>query len=718
MLTAILAEKPSVARDIAHVLGPSHKGNGYLTVGSEWIITWALGHLVTLAAPEAYHPAWKRWSWDTLPLLPDPFQWRPVAGRTDQLAIVQRILTSPKVTRVIGATDADREGEGILRAVLRYVGCAHPVDRLWLSENTPSAIRTALAALRPLRDFDGLGAAAEARGQADWVVGLNATRAYTLRFGGRGQGALSVGRVQTPTLRLIVDRDQAIAAFQAEPYWQVVVTFDAPAGSYIGRWTRQTDDATVDRIPTAADAAAIADRVPPGTTGVLEAMTQENLSINPPLLFNLNELQKAANRQLGLTAQQTLDACQKLYDGALVSYPRTDAHAITAAIAATIPDRLRGVAWTGSPYRAVAGQAFRADRARRLIDEAQVAAAGHYAIIPTGHRPPPHLGDREQQVYDLIVRRFLAALLPPGKDARTTIWTRAGGERFRTQGTTVVDPGWRVAVRPAPTPPEAGSRRRTRAADDPETDPPIPDGLATGDAVTVTATEVPKKSTKAPPRLTDARLLTLMEKHALGTPATRARIVELLLQRGFVRREKKTLVSTEKGQALLAVVPDRLQSPELTGEWERRLEAIAAGAEAMDPFLADIRTFTSAVVDEVRQQGPTTAAIGDAGWGRCPICHTGIVIQGKKGWGCSRWREGCSFTIWLEMSGKTLTTPQVKTLLAGKVTREIRGFQSKAGNAFAARLQLDAATGRVRFVFADRAAPPRTGRSHSPAAAP
>ena len=675
----ILAEKPSVAHDIAAVLGTPQKADGYCTVGPNWLVTWAFGHLVTLADPDTYDAAWGKWAWATLPMLPETFQLAPIAKSAAQLKIIRTLLHRADVSEVICATDADREGELIFRFITRYLTCTKPVRRLWLSETTPAAIRTALKAMQPGSAYDALGAAAEARAQADWLVGLNATRAFTLRHGQAGQGALSVGRVQTPTLRLIADRDAAIAQFVRVPYWQVAVTFHAPEGAYVGLWTAPTGEHP-DRIPTKAQADTLAAKVPAGTPGVIHSVDRKRVTVQPPLPFSLNDLQKDAHRRLGLTAQQTLDTAQALYEKHLTSYPRTDAKYLTHDVAATIPQRLKGL--TGGYRDLVAAIPAPLDP-KRLVNDAKVAAAGHHAIIPTG-QPAAGLSDREAQVYDLIVRRFLASLLPAGEDEQTTVITIAANERFVTKGTAIITPGWRIALKPV-TDPDAEDADDTAA---------IPPGLRPQEAVTVQKTDVREKHTKAPPALNDASLLALMEKHSLGTPATRARIVEVLLLRGYVARQKKALASTEKGRALLTVVPDALQSPQLTGAWEFRLEAIAAGKEDAPAFLTDIRDYTREVVEAAKAQA--SQPIG-SDLGPCPVCRQGRIVAGKKAWGCSRWREGCRFTLWKTVAGKTLTEAQVKTLLAGKTTGEIKGFQSKAGKAFSARLKLEGE--QVRFVF-------------------
>ncbi len=708
-MRCILAEKPSVARDLAAVLGTPQKHHGYLSVGSQWIVTWAFGHLVTLADPESYDPTWKSWNWPTLPMLPDPFQLIPIEKSRDQWVIVQTLFQRADVTDIVIATDADREGDGIAANICVLSGVSKPLRRLWLSETTPDAIRAAFKAMKPWNPTVPLALAATSRAQADWLVGLNATRAFTLRHS-TGRGVLSVGRVQTPTLRLVTDRDQAIAAFVPVPYWQVDVPFDAPPGTYIGRWTGTENDLP-DRIPTRTAANALAARIPAGTPGTIQSVDRKRVNVQPPKLFSLNDLQKEAHRRLHLTAQQTLDAAQRLYEGHWTSYPRTDATAITASVAATLPRRLQGLPTTYALLRQQLPQSL---NTARLVNDKAVAAAGHHAIIPTGTTGTT-LSGPDAAVYDLIVRRLLAALLPPGVDERTTVTTLAIGERFLTKGTAVITPGWRIALPPVADP--------DAKADDEESPPPIPPGLQARMAVQAQLPQIREKTTKAPPKLNDASLLTLMEKHGLGTLATRARIIEVLLHRGYVIRQKQAIISTTKGQALLAVVPEAIQSPDLTGQWEAQLEAIAQGTGNPHTFLTAIRDYTRTLVAIAQAQtaaasAPTSsgfsaptgsAGVSDATFGSCPACSQGVIQVTAKGWGCSRWRDGCRFMIWKVVAGKTLTASQVKTLLAGKPTRELQGFRSKAGKTFAARLLL--AGDRVTFVFD---APPKSPSKRPP----
>jgi DNA topoisomerase-3 len=322
-----------------------------------------------------------------------------------------------------------------------------------------------------------------------------------------------------------------------------------------------------------------------------------------------------------------------------------------------------------------------------VVDDKKVAEAGHHAIIPTGH-VPSRLSDSEAEVFDLIARRLSSSLMPAGEDERTTIFTQASGQTFRTRGTAVVVEGWRVVVKGL----AEGDKDSSH-----EDSGPIPAGLSQGESVRVQKADVLEKTTKAAARLNDASLLALMEKHSLGTPATRARMVEVLLLRGYAQRQKKNLITTKKGQSLLTVVPQAIQSPEMTGKWEAQLEAIASGNGSVADFMTGIRQYTQELVADA--QGQASQAIG-TDLGPCPSCKQGRIVAGKKGWGCSRWRDGCKFAIWKEVAGKKLSETQVKTLLVGKVTGEIKGFTSKAGKPFSAKLKL--VDGRVQFVFDDK----------------
>lgn len=684
----IVTEKPSVGRDIGHALGsPITPHDGYLTVGPH-TITWGFGHLVTLANPETYDPHWKRWTFEGLPMLPSSFRLEPVPKTLKQLRLVTKLMKTTDL--ILCATDADREGELIFRYIYEWAAVSVPVNRLWLSENTVVGIQAALANAKSWTHYDALAAAAKARSQADWLVGLNATRAFTLRHGQRGQGALSVGRVQTPTLRLIVDRDQEIRAFTPTPYWQLAVTFRAEKGQYVGIWVRGQGKDSLDRFTSREEAEAVAAKIRHASEGLVHSIEKKRVTVHPPLLFSLNDLQKEANRRFGLTAQVTLDGAQSLYEKHLISYPRTDARHVTQAIGSSFKSRLQGLL-ASSAYQGLAESLPTPLPIKRLVNEAKVAAAGHYAVIPTGTLPK-NLSEREAKIFDLIARRFIASLMPPGTDERTLVITAVDAENFQTRGTTVIDPGWRIALMALPED-KADDSGDSKG----EGTTKIPPGLKKNQKVAIANGEVQAKETKAPPALNDASLLALMEKFGLGTPATRARIVEVLLTRDYIERVKKALVSTEKGRALLTVVPEDIQNPDMTGNWESRLEAIAEGKDDPALFLRDIRLYTQEIVDQAKKQQAHVIA---SDLGLCPLCRSGQVIAGTKGYGCSRWREGCHFTIWRQIAGKKITENQVKTLLAGKTTALLKGFKSKAGKSFSAKLRLDPTTGKVEFVFA------------------
>ncbi|MCY0880374.1 MAG: DNA topoisomerase 3, partial [Firmicutes bacterium] len=639
----IIAEKPSVARDIAQALHITSKQEGYFQ-GSQALVTWAFGHLLSLADPSAYHPDWAHWTWNALPMLPETFNLAPLPRSRTQLALLRRLAQKAEVDAIICATDADREGELIFRWIARYCHFAKPLKRLWLSENTPEAIRRAMAQVQADSDFDALAQAAQSRAEADWIVGLNGTRALTLRHGTRGQGPLSIGRVQTPTLALIVQRDQAIEAFRPAPYFQVQAQFRTQAGEeYLGLWQKGDQD----RFETQAEALAVMQRLQGAQSGVVGQKEVKTVRIKPPLPFSLTELQKVANRRWGLTAQQTLSAAQTLYEKHVISYPRTSAQAVTADIAATFSQRLAQLAQQ-AVYADLIHHEVDSARASRLVHADQVAQAGHYAIIPTGQRISGGSAV-EQKLYDGIVRRFLAALGKEGVDEKTRWITQVETEPFVTSGTTVLQAGWRAIEKAGEDLEKEGNGALPAVAD--------------GDRVHVQQVEILEKVTKAPAFLNDASLLKAMEAHGLGTPATRAGIVETLIERQYILREKKSLKSTEKGRMVWSLAPDSLKSPQLTGEWEEQLEQMAQGNGDPAVFRQSIQTYIHAVVEAIHAQ-ETVRTILAEDWGPCPICQEGRVIAGKKGWGCSRWKEGCPLTIWKKIAHKALTNAQVKTLLA------------------------------------------------------
>src|SRR5450755_819493 len=605
---AVLAEKPSVARDIARVLGATKQGQGYLH-GNGYVVTWAIGHLVALAQPHEIQPEWKQWRRNLLPMLPREWPLVVYEKTKPQFEVVRKILNSPKVARLVCATDAGREGELIFRYIYEAAGCRKPFSRLWISSLTPDAIRRGFGELKDGSAYDPLADAARGRSRADWLVGMNLSRAYTLAL----DDELSVGRVQTPTLAMLVERELAVRAFVPEDYMEVVATF-SPGGSdqYKGTWFREPVKDSVQtamRLPAnGEEAARIVARARTGEARI-ESVQSERQSMAPLLLYDLTELQRHANRLYGFSAQKTLETAQALYESRkLISYPRTDSRHLSEDVAQTLPAVVRAI---DSPYRALlkAGTGER-PLGRRFVDDAKVT--DHHAIIPT----PMHAGDLtadERKIYDLICRRLLSAWHDDHISAVTTVITAITNpgttDRYHTTGTAVLQVGWKVLdVIP--------EGRQGRA---PET-PMLPAVLAQGQPQTVLDVEALKKNTGRPKRFTDATLLTAMEtagktldekelsdamkESGLGTPATRATIIEVLLKREYIVRSGKNLEATDKGIRLIEVVHPEVKSPIMTGQWEAYLHRIQRGTAQLSPFVKGIEDYVRDVVGKVGQALP------------------------------------------------------------------------------------------------------------------
>lgn len=609
-MIVVLAEKPSVARDIAAVLGAHKRCEGYLE-GNGYCVTWAIGHLVGLAQPDAINPAWKTWSRAALPMLPERFPLTPLPAGRVQLQVVKRLLRDPNARSLIVATDAGREGELIFRYIYELARCRKPWQRLWLSSLTPGAIRSALAALQPGSRYDGLANAARARSQADWLVGMNLSRAYTLTSG----TLFSVGRVQTPTLAMIVARDRAIERFVPEPYLEVEASFQAAQGSYKGTYYPAPRQVLLDergrlrpfrpllaRLP--ADgvlAEQVAARTRMGSARV--AHLDRSLRSTPaPLLFDLTELQRRANQLYGFSAQTTLDAAQTLYERyKALSYPRTDSKHLSQEVAATLPELVAAIAprYPGL----VAADSGKRPLGKRYVDDSKVG--DHHALIPTGALPAglPE-GSPEARIYDLVCRRLLMAYHDDLVEAVTRVVTavssagRSEPDLFATQGVAVEQAGWSVLERSRPA--------------DPNAKPKLPPGLRLGDPAQVQDVTVHRKQTQPPKPHTEASLLSAMEtagrqledralieamrESGLGTPATRAATIETLLKRGYIVRQAKSLVSTPLGRSLVDSVHPLVRSPEMTGRWEQRLRRMERGDDRLDAFMRDIEQYVREVV--------------------------------------------------------------------------------------------------------------------------
>jgi DNA topoisomerase-3 len=617
----VLAEKPSVARDIARVLGATKQGEGYLH-GAGYVVTWAIGHLVALAQPHEINPEWRQWRRDLLPILPRQWPLVVYEQTKDQFEVVRKVLNSPRVARVVCATDAGREGELIFRYIYEAAGCNKPFSRLWISSLTPDAIRKGFASLRPGSEYDALADAARGRSRADWLVGMNLSRAYSIDY----HEELSVGRVQTPTLAMLVERELAIRSFVPEDYIEVVATFHPSAAAaestYQGTWFRPLGENPTRLAKDGEEADRIIARARAGRAAV-ESIEAEQQRAAPPLLYDLTELQRHANRLFGLSAQKTLDVAQALYERhKLISYPRTDSRHLSADVAATLP---RVVAAIAEPYREhLAPGTGERPLGRRFVDDSKVT--DHHAIIPTAVAPGrAELSLDERRIYDLVCRRLLSAWHDDHIWSVTTVVTAiTNGEtvdRYRSSGTKVEQAGWKVLDVLASRAP----KRDRPAEEGPDPEQALPPSLVKGQTQDVLDVKALKKKTRPPRRFTDATLLTAMEtagktldekelsdamkETGLGTPATRAAIIEVLLKRGYVVRERKNLQVTEKGIRLIEVVHPEVKSPAMTGQWEAYLKRIQRGSAQLAPFLEGIEDYVREVAGKTGGRAQTAPAV-------------------------------------------------------------------------------------------------------------
>ncbi len=626
-----MAEKPSVARDIAKVLGANTRGDGFLH-GAGYIVTWAIGHLVALAQPHEIRPEWKQWRRHLLPMLPE--NWPLVVGEKtkDQFEVVRRILTSPKVDGIICATDAGREGELIFRYIYDASQSGKSVRRLWISSLTADAIRQGFADLKQAAEFDKLGDAARGRSRADWLVGMNLSRAYTLAYGEE----LSVGRVQTPTLAMIVERELAVRGFVAEEYREVTATFSPkafapqkPRPEYQGVWFREPQQT---RLPKdGGEAEQIAARARTGEARIA-TIQLEPKRMSPPQLYDLTELQRHANRLYGFHAQRTLDTAQALYERhKLLSYPRTDSRHLSRTVAQTLGAVVRAI---GPQFaNLVAPGSGERILGARFVDDAKVS--DHHAIIPTATPPGgANLTDDERRLYELVCRRLLMAWHDDYiSDVTTVVTVIVNGDvtdRYGSTGAAVRQPGWKVLDIGGDSAKKPRKGRDGADGAEPESaGQTLPSGLQRDQPQDVLNAEALLKKTRPPKRLTDATLLTAMQtagktldekelsdamkESGLGTPATRAAIIEVLLKRGYVQRDGKNLEATEKGIHLIEVVHPEVKSPSMTGQWEAYLKRIERGDAHLTPFLKGIEQYVSDVVAKVGQQSPPPANGARAG---------------------------------------------------------------------------------------------------------
>ncbi len=686
--TLIISEKPSVARAIAACLGSPVKKDSYLQVGN-YLVTWALGHLMELYDAEDYNRRYKKWSMDTLPIIPERFRLkvRAESGARRQYDAIRALVQRPDVTKIINACDAGREGELIFRYLYHHMEANQPVERLWLSSVVPDDIRDALAKLRPEADYDRLAAAASARSESDWLVGINATRAYTVRC----NTLLQLGRVQTPTLALLVMREKEILEFLPQDFWEIPAELISEDLPYPALWTGPDGTRLFDR-----DKAQAIVRKTRGQTGTITRVTSKETRELPPLLYNLTDLQKDANRRFGFTAQKTLQVAQSLYEQRkLITYPRTDSHHLNQQV----------FAQSGAIFNALSKGPFaslldlvpvpRANYGQRVTDDNKVS--DHHAIIPTTYPAKARLTDDEMRIYRLIVLRYLGAFCHPARYLEMLVETEIAAERFVTKGKTMLAPGWRSLY-----------TKETDNDDDASPTPALP-ALQQGAAARAVKVSLRKGQTKPPPRFTEGSLLGAMETagkelseealkevmkdKGIGTVASRPQIIEKLKSAGYIVLQKRLLHPTEKGMQLIQMLPSRqLTSPELTGEWEFRLRQIERGEDTKKAFMAAIRTFTESLVQDARAmivspQTPTLQTIGT-----CPACGA-AVLENRKSYSCS----GCPLVIWKRIAGKTISITQARRLLSGSRVGPLKGFRAKTGKSFSASLILQ--DNKVTFDF-------------------
>jgi DNA topoisomerase-3 len=597
MKKLIVAEKPSVARDIARVLGVKGRAEGYID-GDGYAVTWALGHLVALCEPDELDEKYKKWRWDDLPIAPDNIPLKVLPKTRTQFNVVKKLMNSKEISSIICATDSAREGELIFRYIYEKAGCKKSVERLWISSMTDQAIRQGFARLRPASDYDALYVSAKCRSEADWIVGMNASRAFSLKYNAN----LPVGRVQTPTLSMLVERDNEIANFVPRDYWEVRADFGDYEGLYYDGESK--DSKLFDEEKARAIRAEVA-----GKTGVVKESSREMKSMPPPQLFDLTTLQREANRKYGYPADKTLKLAQSLYEThKILTYPRTDSRYLSSDMPPKIAETIRRLP---EPYAALARSGdFDPDvKSKRYYDDSRIS--DHHAIVPTDKRADlERLTQDERNIYDMVARRIIAMHYPDYKYEAAKISTMVGPHEFRSTGSVPVREGWRALYR---------DEKKAKAGEE------LPN-VAVGDERRVRRASVKQQKTKPPQPHNDASILGLMENAGtkledpelrermksagLGTPATRAAIIERLISAGYAARRGKTIVSTEKGRRLIAVTPAQITSPVTTGKWEKALYDLAnnpdnasRGAKA-DRFMSGIGRFAVFLVDAARQADP------------------------------------------------------------------------------------------------------------------
>nr|WP_283945877.1 DNA topoisomerase III [Paenibacillus amylolyticus] len=609
----VLAEKPSVAREIARVMGARDKHKSYME-GPKYIVTWALGHLVGLAEPEDYDKKYATWNLEDLPILPERTKLKVLKETNHQYKAVQQLMKRQDVGELVIATDAAREGELLARWILQMAGWKKPFKRLWISSQTDKAIKDGFASLKPGSQFDRLYESARCRAEADWMIGLNVTRALTVRFNAQ----LSAGRVQTPTLGMIMDRENEINGFRSQEY----ETLTADLGGFQAVWRAAGGDS---RIFDPQETQELKKRVD-GRKGTI-AQVKKSEKVEPhPLAYDLTELQRDANRKYGFSAKQTSNVLQRLYEQhKLVTYPRTDSRYLTSDMTATLKERLDSVAI--GPYASLARPLLRKNLniTKRIVDDSKVT--DHHAIIPTEQTVLLNqLNPEERKLYDLIVRRFISLFYPAAKYDSVAITVQVGDDSFHVKGTTVKESGWREVYGG-----DYSDDDDDRVDDAADHERALLPDVQQGQSVTVQRCHIKSGRTMPPKRYTEAALLSQMEKHGLGTPATRADIIEKLVSSDTIDRQGNSMHPTGKGKQLIELAAPQLRTPDLTARWEAELERIARGQGKPGPFLDGIRSMAKELVSTVKgskaEYKPHNVSNS-----HCPDCNARLLEKkGKRG---------------------------------------------------------------------------------------
>ena len=678
----VIAEKPSVARDIAAVLKCGEKGDGFIG-GENYIVSWAVGHLVTLCEPDDYDKSLKRWTAGSLPIIPEKMKLKAVRGSKKQLDTLKKLMNAKDTDSIICATDSGREGELIFRYIYEYNKCKKPFKRLWISSMTDAAIKEGFANLRDGKEYDNLYISAKCRSEADWLVGINATRAFTIKY----NALLSIGRVQTPTLAMIVKRQNEIDNFVPNKYYEVIADY----GDFKGTWT---DGKNNNKIDDKSAAEAIAYKVD-GKNAAVEEIVKTEKQILPPQLYDLTELQRDCNKTYGFSAKKTLDIVQSLYEKRkMITYPRTDSRYLSDDMIPKIKVVLKRLKDAGifADYASDLIDGEKLPVTKRIVDNKKVT--DHHAIIPAdNYYRKDSLTSDEKKVFGLIAIRFIAAFNRPYKYTATKITVLCEDELFISKGNTVTDEGWKRLYK------EVYKNVK-------DNEQILPD-VKKDDTVMVKEAHTIEKETKPPLPYNEATLLTAMEnagkntddeqlkekmkEYGLGTPATRAAIIERLIEVGYIHRKGKSLIPDRKGKQLISIVPEEMRSPVTTGKWEKGLGSIAKGNMQAEKFMASINRYVYYLVGFAAEKS-ADIQIEDTkkrkkrsqrakSFGKCPICG-GDVLENSKAYYCAGWKNGCKFTLWknsLERYGVSMTDKLVKELLTDKTVKKISVIKAQTG---------------------------------------